>query len=254
MLNRQTRDARIPDHRGSGQGSSISRSASIDAPRLGSPFQSGSDMASQTYFSARNNSSTVNLTGGDDVSESSGSESISSMFLKRSSSAKRKPMDSPVQSFADLTNDLRSHSNANVGRSATGTPQGPRFVGTPDYLAPEIILGYGGEDKVLDWVRQDHLLCNHLTNSIGSCSGLWASYHMSSCTEFLHSMRTLLNRYLRISSPGGSTGMRTGSTSRLKLVTSWNVSCVSIPLSDLAIMARRKSSSILSWLMSTGTM
>ena len=153
MLNRQTRDTRIPDHRGSGHGSSTSRSTSIDAPRYGSPLQSGSDT---TYFNARTNSSTVNLTGGDDVSESSGSESISSMFLKRSSSAKRKPKDSPVQSFADLTNDLRSHSNANVERSTTGTPQGPRFVGTPDYLAPEIILGYGGGDKVLDWVRQEY--------------------------------------------------------------------------------------------------
>jgi len=50
----------------------------------------------------------------------------------------------------------------------TGTPLGPRFIGTPDYLAPEIILGYGREDKVLDWVHQDHLPYNHKTNSIGT--------------------------------------------------------------------------------------
>ncbi|KAJ7851160.1 hypothetical protein B0H14DRAFT_2355369, partial [Mycena olivaceomarginata] len=42
--------------------------------------------------------------------------------------------DSPWQSFAtELTNDLRSHSS-----ESGGTPPGEqKFVGTPDYLAPE---------------------------------------------------------------------------------------------------------------------
>lgn len=56
--------------------------------------------------------------------------------------------DSPLQSFAmELTTDLRSHS------SPGGTPAGEqKFVGTPDYLAPETILGLRGDDAAVDWV------------------------------------------------------------------------------------------------------
>jgi serine/threonine-protein kinase RIM15 len=165
LLNRQTRDARTgPDHRGSGHvhGSS-SRSTSVDAPRLSSPFYSTSENNLQSYFNARSSASGLMLSSAtDDVSESSGSESISSLFLRGIPSTKRTPKESPVQSFSDLTNDLRSHSNANAGRSTAGTPPiEPRFVGTPDYLAPEIILGYGGEDRVVDWVCFLHLFANH---------------------------------------------------------------------------------------------
>jgi serine/threonine-protein kinase RIM15 len=57
-----------------------------------------------------------------------------------------KANESPLASFAtELTNDLRSH--------AGGTPPADRkFVGTPDYLAPETILGLRGDDATVDWV------------------------------------------------------------------------------------------------------
>jgi serine/threonine-protein kinase RIM15 len=48
----------------------------------------------------------------------------------------------------ELANDLRSHSN-----QAGGTPGEQKFVGTPDYLAPETILGLRGDDAAVDWVR-----------------------------------------------------------------------------------------------------
>jgi serine/threonine-protein kinase RIM15 len=64
-----------------------------------------------------------------------------------------KANESPLASFAtELTNDLRSH--------AGGTPPADRkFVGTPDYLAPETILGLRGDDAAVDWVC--HVLTYH---------------------------------------------------------------------------------------------
>ena len=159
LLNRQTRESRAsgPKHGGS------SRSTSIDAPRVPvpagtAPNKEGMGHTLASYFSLRGaSSSSHTLTSTqDDVSESSGSESVSasiSGFFKRGSSVKR-DKDSPVQSFSDLTNDLRSHSNATrTNRSISAGTAEPRFVGTPDYLAPESILGSGGEDRVVDWVR-----------------------------------------------------------------------------------------------------
>ena len=77
----------------------------------------------------------------DDASESSGSDNLSGLLLRRTSRAG----ESPLQSFAtELTHDLRLYSQNGTG---TGTPPSEqKFVGTPDYLAPETILGLRGDD------------------------------------------------------------------------------------------------------------
>jgi len=99
----------------------------------------------------------------DDISESSGSESISGPFPRRGTAATQgsyRSNDSPLQSFAsELTNELRQHASSQASLTNTpsltsGTPPTEKgFVGTPDYLAPETILGLRGDDAAVDWVR-----------------------------------------------------------------------------------------------------
>lgn len=103
----------------------------------------------------------------DDISESSGSESVSGLLSRRggtvtvqgSHPSNYRSSDSPQQSFAsELTNELRQHastqaSNTNTPSLTSGTPPTEKgFVGTPDYLAPETILGLRGDDAAVDWV------------------------------------------------------------------------------------------------------
>ncbi|KAF8528807.1 RIM15, signal transduction response regulator [Hysterangium stoloniferum] len=152
LLGRQTRDNQYLAERANATRSlarySPSRPPSIDS---GSPLVSA-QIGTDSYFNTRVNShSAPHMAGNfqipgpplsDDVSESSGSESLSGLFWKRG-----RPGESPLQSFAtDLTNDLRSHSGG------LGTPpMDQKFVGTPDYLAPESILGISGDDPAVDW-------------------------------------------------------------------------------------------------------
>ncbi|KAK2466121.1 hypothetical protein APHAL10511_001763 [Amanita phalloides] len=149
LLGRQTRDGPLgwlhDRHH------SRSRPPSMDSAYLSSPLLFTDNPPSSSYFSQRTGSVT-RVTNSpcfpvpDDVSESSGSESLSG-FGRRSARA----IDSPLQSFAtELTTDLRSHSNSNSGGNST-PPGDQKFVGTPDYLAPETILGLRGDDAAVDW-------------------------------------------------------------------------------------------------------
>lgn len=133
--------------RGKKRNSPSSRHTSVDSTYFsGSPSLVESNVTmpgSQipSYFTSRSNIST------DNISESSGSESLN---IPPKTPGLR-PYESPLQSFAtDLTNDLRSHSH-----SGSGTPPGEqKFVGTPDYLAPESILGTSEDDRAVDWVSR----------------------------------------------------------------------------------------------------
>lgn len=134
--------------------SSRSRPPSMDSSYLSSPLIYAHDPpaapAGGSYFNQRTNSATRSghspyLPVTDDVSESSGSESMSGLHARRN-----RVNDSPLQSFAtELTTDLRSHSTSGGG---TTPPGEQKFVGTPDYLAPETILGLRVDDAAVDWV------------------------------------------------------------------------------------------------------
>lgn len=117
-----------------------------------------------SYFSHRNQSvprpgSSPYLPLSDDYSESSGSESMSGFFPRRGGNGGKPPAgESPLQSFAtELTADLRSHPTPG------GTPPGEqKVVGTPDYLAPETILGLSGDDAAVDWVSAHYITSSTL--------------------------------------------------------------------------------------------
>lgn len=215
LLGRQTRESQIgvgprPRH------GSRSRPPSMDSAYLSSPLLSADMLAGGSYFNQR-----VHPVPGlgaspypyptDDVSESSGSESLTGGFFPRRGA--NKSNESPLQSFAtELTNDLRSH-------SGLGTPPGEqKFVGTPDYLAPETILGLRGDDAAVDWVRQPPLFLIFMLMLF--CSGLWELSHTNSCMVFLLSTQRRQRRYSRISYRGRLSGTRTGSSSQTKRATS----------------------------------
>ncbi|EJF61140.1 hypothetical protein DICSQDRAFT_155239 [Dichomitus squalens LYAD-421 SS1] len=159
LLGRQTRAPLVPEQRGArghNRGSPNSRPPSIDSAYMAPSPMFPADLmpGGGSYFSHRTPSlprpgSSPYLPLTDDPSESSGSESLASGFLsfRRSGNTRQQLSDSPLQSFAsELTNDLRSHPTPG------GTPPGEqKVVGTPDYLAPETILGLRGDDAAVDW-------------------------------------------------------------------------------------------------------
>ncbi|KZT74282.1 hypothetical protein DAEQUDRAFT_761156 [Daedalea quercina L-15889] len=158
LLGRQTRDAPFVFDRGlraRSRHSPGSRPPSIDSVYMGSTSFTPDLHVGGSYFTQRTSSiprlgSSPYLSLSDDVSESSGSESLqgSGLFAMRRSNSKQQPhIDSPLQSFAtELTTDLRSHPTPG------STPPGEqKVVGTPDYLAPETILGLRGDDAAVDW-------------------------------------------------------------------------------------------------------
>ncbi|KIP07024.1 hypothetical protein PHLGIDRAFT_106203 [Phlebiopsis gigantea 11061_1 CR5-6] len=150
LLGRQTRDGPLSFERGvRTRPRHNSRPPSIDS-YMSSPLLAADLYGS--YFSQRTPSnprpgSSPHLPLTDDISESSGSESVYNLFPRRNGN--RQANDSPLQSFAtELTTDLRSHPTLTPG----GTPPGEqKVVGTPDYLAPETILGLRGDDAAVDW-------------------------------------------------------------------------------------------------------
>ncbi|THV08389.1 hypothetical protein K435DRAFT_847256 [Dendrothele bispora CBS 962.96] len=155
LLGRQTREGQAG--RPYTRYNSRSRPPSIDAAYLSSPLFYNDPNGS--YFTQRTNSvprfgSSPYLYSTDDVSEfgvGGGEPSSTGVHVQRRRSGKA---DSPLQSFAtELTTDLRSHSHSNSNsNSVSGTPPGDqKFVGTPDYLAPETILGLRGDDAAVDW-------------------------------------------------------------------------------------------------------
>lgn len=161
FLGRQTRDtAHAMDRlRPRTRYSPGSRPPSMDSAYLSYPSLSSDAIPGGSYFSQRTNSVSqlatsphpVSGTPTDDISESGGSDGLSGLHLRRG-----RFNESPQQSFAsELTNDLRSYAITPGG----GTPPGEqKFVGTPDYLAPESILGVSGEDYSVDWVSRGSFL------------------------------------------------------------------------------------------------
>ena len=171
LLGRQTREGDLLSDRGlrpRTRYSPHSRPPSIDAAYMthaSHPAEVGGSYFSPRPPSGQRMGSSPYVTSVDDVSESSGSESVSGLLPRRGgavtvgSHANYRSNDSPLQSFAsELTNELRQHasshaSNVNTPSLPSGTPPTDKcFVGTPDYLAPETILGLRGDDAAVDWV------------------------------------------------------------------------------------------------------
>lgn len=207
LLGRQTREGPMgmgPRHRT--RYDSRSRPPSLDSGFLASPMvppDGGSYFGQGAHPVSRTGSSLFQFPA-DDISES-GSGSELNFYPRRSRAA-----DSPLQSFAtELTTDLRSHSGGN-------TPSGEqKFAGTPDYLAPETILGLRGDDAAVDWVRI-LILYSKMYRCLLPFSGLSGSSHTNFCMGFHHSTLTLRKRCLKTYSRDTSSGTKIGSIFRTR--------------------------------------
>ncbi|KAG9056277.1 hypothetical protein FS842_011166 [Serendipita sp. 407] len=161
LLGRQTRETRrLPERllggkAGRGRRSPGSRPTSFDSGYLQSPLLSAKIEDTGSYFNPRM-AATTQAQLQDDVSESSGSEGVAHLMWRR---GKQPQADSPLQSFAsELATELRSQQGNSNNHSNNGAPSGttppaqePKFVGTPDYLSPETILGLSEDDRCVDW-------------------------------------------------------------------------------------------------------
>ncbi|EUC67421.1 kinase response regulator receiver domain protein [Rhizoctonia solani AG-3 Rhs1AP] len=169
LLGRQTRESTRHTHSISSdrpfrgdkpRNSPGSRPTSMDSPHLHSPIISPEQGAPISYFSSHGLGGSSGTPGfgtpglgplmfPDDISESSGSESVSGWLPWR---RPPRPAESPMQSFAtDMTLDLRSTVPMGGGGGTPPANDQQKFVGTPDYLAPETILGIGNDDTNVDW-------------------------------------------------------------------------------------------------------
>jgi serine/threonine-protein kinase RIM15 len=186
LLGRQTRETRKLPERLLGGGKSGrnrkspgSRPTSFDSGYLQSPLLSAKIEDTGSYFNPRM-AAAVQMQ--DDVSESSGSEGVAHLMGRRGKLAHG---ESPLQSFAsELTTELRSQQgqSGSIGIGPTAplhsgnTPPAPepKFVGTPDYLAPETILGLSEDDRCVDWVSclRSFRFITHTIILVGS----WCNY------------------------------------------------------------------------------
>lgn len=132
LLNRQIGGPRPPYLRGTSlrtaattrRASSIS---STDSPVMSPDLlpAAASSLRSQSYFPM--------LTEPGSADESSGSESAGIV----------------PKHMRQLSGLTKGSSDTGTGSNSGAEP--PRFVGTPDYLAPESILGGGADDRMVDW-------------------------------------------------------------------------------------------------------
>lgn len=101
---------------------------------------------SQSYFNRLTEPD--GRTGAGSADESSGSESVSGIFTKATRAA------APVSGDASFASSAAPGANPSPDSGTPPVPETHKFVGTVDYVAPESILGLGGDDAGVDWVSR----------------------------------------------------------------------------------------------------